>query len=209
MPAHRHRGGGIPIARVLAIVVALHIVVGGGALWIAKTQSGREFARVYHIKLFEPPKPEAKPEVPPPPPPPPVAQKPLEAPPTQSMSVAKTPSSAPAPTIGGGGVNWNGGKFTGDTLGKGPEGIFNAAVTGRFRKYYTEPPEAFGPAELELTVTGTGAVRSYRLTKSSGLPKNDQAILEAAAHVQADGLGTPPPENRPRVVTVRFIPTSS
>jgi len=207
VPAHRHRGGGIPIARVLAIVVALHIVVGGGALWIAKTQSGREFAKVYHIKLFEPPKPETKPEAPPPPPPP-VAQKPLEAPPTPAMAVA-APSSAPAPTIGTGGVNWNGGKFSGDALGKGPEGIFNAAVTGRFRKYYSEPPEAFGPAELELMVTGTGAVRSYRLTKSSGLAKNDQAILEAAAHVQADGVGSPPPENRPRVVTVRFVPTSS
>jgi hypothetical protein len=208
VPAHRHRGGGIPIARVLAIVVALHIVVGGGALWIAKTQSGQEFARVYHIKLFEPPKPEVKKEeAPPPPPPPPVAQK--LPPPTPSMSVAKLPASAPAPTIGGGGVNWNGSKFSGDALGKGPEGAFNAAVTGRFRKYYTEPPESFGPAELELTVTGSGAVSAYRLVRSSGLPKNDQAILEAAAHVQADGLGTPPPENRGRRVTVRFIPTSS
>ncbi|HBZ71084.1 MAG TPA: hypothetical protein DEP35_15665, partial [Deltaproteobacteria bacterium] len=122
---------------------------------------------------------------------------------------AKAPSSAPAPTIGTGGVNWNGGKFTGDALGKGPEGAFHAAVTGRFRKYYTEPPEAFGPAELELHVTGTGAVRSFRLTKSSGLPKNDEAILAAAARVQAEGLGTSPPENRPRVVTVRFIPSSS
>jgi len=207
--AHRHRRSGIPIARVLAIVVALHIGAGGGALWIAKTQSGREFARIYHIKLFEPPKPETKPEAPPPPPPPPpVAQKPLEAPPTPAMSVAKIPSSAPAPTIGSGGVNWNGGKFAGDSLGKGPEGAFNAAVTGRFRKYYSEPPEAFGPAELELAVTSTGAVSSYRLSKSSGLPKNDQAILEAAARVQAEGVG-PPPENHARRVTVRFIPTSS
>ena len=83
-----------------------------------------------------------------------MAQKPLEAPPTQSLSVAKLPSSSPAPTIGGGGVNWNGSKFSGDSLGKGPEGAFNAAVTGRFRKFYSEPSEAFGPAELELTVTG-------------------------------------------------------
>jgi len=208
VPAHRHRGGGIPIARVLAIVVALHIVVGGGALWIAKTQSGREFAKVYHIKLFEPPKPETKPEAPPPPPPPPVAQKPLEAPPTPAMAMAKAPAGTPAPTIGTGGVNWNGGKFTGDSLGKGPEGMFNAAMTGRFRKYYSEPPEPFGPAELEVIVTGTGAVRSYRLTKSSGLAKNDQAILDAAARVQAEGVGVPP-DNRPRVVTVRFVPTSS
>jgi len=208
VPAHRHRGGGIPIARVLAIVVALHIVAGGGALWIAKTQSGREFARIYHIKLFEPPKPETKPEEPPPPPPPPVAKKPLEAPQTQAMSVSKLPSSAAAPTIGGGGVNWNGGKFTGDSLGKGPEGAFNAAVTGRFRKYYSEPPEAFGPAELELKVTATGSVQSYRLVKSSGLGKNDAAILEAAARVQAEGIGSPPPQNHGRLVTVRFIPSS-
>jgi hypothetical protein len=194
---------------VLAIVVALHIVVGGGALWIAKTQSGQEFAKVYHIKLFEPPKPEAKHDEPPPPPPPPppVAQKPLEAAPTQTMAVAKMPSS-PAPTIGGGGVNWNGGKFTGDSLGKGPEGAFHAAVVGRFRKYYSEPPEAFGSAELELRVTATGAVQSYRLVKSSGLQKNDAAILEAAARVQAEGIGSPPPQNHARLVTVRFIPSS-
>jgi hypothetical protein len=208
VPAHRHRGSSIPIARVLTIVVALHIVVGGGALWIAKTQSGQEFARVYHIKLFEPPKPETKhEEPPPPPPPPPVAQKPLDAP-TQTTSVAKIPSSSPAPTIGGGGVNWNGSKFTGNSLGKGPEGAFHAAVIGRFRKYYSEPTEAFGAAELELKVTGTGAVQSYRLVKSSGLPKNDDAILAAAARVQAEGIGSPPPENHARLVTVRFIPSS-
>jgi len=44
--------------------------------------------------------------------------------------------------------------------------------------------------------------------KSSGLQKNDQDILEAAARVQAEGIGSPPPQNHARLVTVRFIPSS-
>jgi hypothetical protein len=81
-------------------------------------------------------------------------------------------------------------------------------VTGRFRKYYSEPPDSFGPAELELSVSGTGAVRSFRLVKSSGNAKNDQAILDAASHVQSEGVGVAPPENHARLVTVRFVPSS-
>lgn len=210
MRAHRHRGSSFPLAKVFIVVIALHVVVGGGGLWLAKTQSGQEFARVYKIKLFDPPKPpeETEPE-PPPPPPPPVEQAVVEqAPQVATPVVASAPvAAAPAPTIGGGGgANW-GGKFAGAGFG-GPEGAFHAAVTGRFRKHYSEPPDPFGAAELEVTVGADGAVRAYRLVKSSGNAKNDQAILQAASRVQAEGLGIQPPEERGRIVKVRFTPSS-
>lgn len=211
MPAHRHRGSSFPFARVFGSVIALHLAVGGGALWLAKTQSGQEFARVYQIKLFEPPKPPepAKPEAPPPPPPPAVEQPVVEAPaPLAAAAVASAPAPAvAAPTLGGGGASWSG-KFAGAGSFDGPEGAFHAAVTGRFRKHYSEPPEAFGAAELELSVTHEGSVRSYRLIRSSGNAHNDQAILQAAARVQAEGIGVQPPEERGRIVTVRFVPSS-
>jgi TonB family protein len=208
MPAHKHRGSSFNFTRVLGIVIGLHIAVGGGSLWLAKTQAGQDFAKVYHIKLFEPPKPPEQAKEEPPPPPPPKVEAPVEAPKAAAPVVASAPAaSAPAPTIGGGGgTNWNG-KFAGDTFADGPEGAFRASVMGRFRKHYAEPPEQFGPAVLELKVGGTGDVRSYRLVASSGSPRNDQAILEAAAKVKTEGVSTPP-ESKPRVVTVRFTPSS-
>jgi len=43
--------------------------------------------------------------------------------------------------------------------------------------------------------------------KSSGSSRNDQAILSAAAQIQAEGLGAPP-GGKGRAVTVRFLPSS-
>jgi len=213
--SNRRRKSRSPFVTVFAVVIALHAGVGAGVFWLAKTQSGREFARVYKVSLFEPPKPEEieKPEVEPPPPPPveepkiaevaaPAAPAPIAAP-----VAAAAVSAAPAPSIGGGGTNWSG-KFAGADAFDGPEGAFHAAVTGRFRRYYVEPPEQFGPAELELRVSGRGAIDRYRLARSSGSERNDQAILVAAQRVQSEGLGITPPEERGRIVTVRFVPSS-
>ena len=44
--------------------------------------------------------------------------------------------------------------------------------------------------------------------KSSGSTKNDQAILAAASRVKAEGVGIDPPDNRGRIVTVRFVPST-
>jgi periplasmic protein TonB len=206
--AHRHRGTGFPLARTFATVVSLHVAVGGGLLWIARTESGRNFAKTYNIKLFEPPKPPPKTEEAPPPPPPKVEAAEVPPPPTAGTAVAAAPAPAAAmPSIGGGGANWSGGKFVGDSLVNGPDGAFNAAIMGRFRKHYHEPPDSFASAELEIGVTGSGAIRSYRLLRSSGNPANDQAILTAAQAVQSEGVGAPP-DGKSRIVTVRFIPTS-
>jgi len=205
---HRRHGGGFPLGKTLAIVLALHIVVGGFVAFLAKTQAGQDIARTYHIKLFQPEKPPPPPkqeEKPPPPPPPKVEQ-----PKAPEPMVARVPAAAaPAPQIGGGGgavgagVNWNGGKFAGGF--EGPEGAFHAAVTASFRKYYKDPRENFGAAVLDLVVTGTGQVTSYRLLNSSGSSANDRAILEAAEHVKSDGVSAPP-NGEGRHVTIRFTP---
>lgn len=210
---HRHRSSGFPIGRVFAAVIALHAVLGGGGLWLAKTQSGQQFARVYQIKLFEPPKPpEPETQEPPPPPPPPVVEAPpIEVAEVPAVSAARESIPAPAaaaPTLGGGGTNWAG-KFAGGNSFDGPDGAFHAAVTGRFRQYYHEPPEPFQAAVLELSVGTDGTVRGYRLVSSSGNTNNDQAILVAAARVQSEGLGVVPPNDEARLVTVRFVPSRS
>ncbi len=216
MRSQRQKKQSFNFTGVFAAVIGLHLLVGGGGLWLAKTQAGKEFARVYNVTIFEPPKPaeEAKVE---PPPPPPVEEAPaIEAPAMDTPAVSAPAASLAsaveaAPAIGsagaGGGINWEG-KFAGAGAFDGPEGAFHAAVTGRFRKYYREPSESFGAASLELQVGGQGSVESYRLVKSSGNPTNDQAILTAASRIQAEGVGIDPPENRGRVVTVRFVPSS-
>jgi len=111
----------------------------------------------------------------------------------------------PAPSIGAGqvGSSWSG-KFAGPNF-EGPEGAFHAGVTRMFREAYQQPKTNFGPAELELIVSGSGQVQSYRPTKSSGDATDDQALLAAAQRVQARGVPAPP-ENRKREVTVRFYP---
>lgn len=213
MKHHRTLGGtrrgaaGFDFGRVFAIVVAIHALFGGGLLWLAKTSAGQQFAKTYDIKLFQPePKPEPEPpqtaEEPPPPPPP------IETPKIEAPKLAAAPSAAataPAPSIGGGapGTSWSG-RFAGDSF-DGPDGAFHAGVTRVFRDAYREPAGEFGAAEVELTVGGTGTVRSYRLAKSSGSSANDQALLDAARRVQTSGLPAPP-ENKPRAVTVRLFP---
>jgi TonB family protein len=197
-------GGGFDFGRVFLIVIGIHLLFGLGLLWMAKTSTGQQFAKTYNIKLFQPekpPEPETA-EKPPPPPPPP----PMEAPKVETPQVASAaPAAAAAASIGGGapGSSWSG-KFAGESF-DGPEGAFHAGVTRVFREAYRDPETDFGPATLELTVSGTGAVQSFRLTQSSGDSANDQAILTAARTVQERGLPAPP-DNRARAVTVNLYP---
>ncbi len=207
MEGHRHRGSSFNFGRIFTIVIALHIVVGGGALWLAKTQAGQDFARVYNIKLFEPPKPpeQAKEEPPPPPPPKPDVAPP--PPPTAAPKLASAAPAGPAPAVslgGGGGPNWSGGKFQ-SGLGDGPMGAFHGAVAGRLRRCKPKTPEQFSPLELEFVFSDSGAVKSYRLARSSGNKANDEAALEAAGCVQSSGPFELP-EKKPLVVTVKMTP---
>jgi TonB family protein len=200
-------GGSFDFGRVFLVVVGIHVLFGLGLLWMAKTGAGQNFAKTYNIKLFQPekpPEPDKKEvaEEPPPPPPPPV-----EAPKTELPQVGAAPPAGgvAAPTIGGGapGGSWSG-KFAGGSF-DGPEGAFHAGVTRLFREAYQQPPANFGAAEVELTVSGSGKVSSFRLARSSGDATNDQALLAAARIVQQRGVPAPP-ENRPRAVTVKFYP---
>jgi TonB family protein len=204
----RRGDSGFNLGRVFLIVIGIHVVFGGGLLWMAKTQTGQEFAKTYNIKLFSPPLPPPKHEEPPkpetpPPPPPEVAQPKVEMP----KLAAAAPSAAPAPQIGGDGgpsMAW-GGKFAGGNL-DGPEGAYNAGVTSLFRSVYQMPPGTrFGPAVVQLQVTGSGQVQEFRLAQSSGSPAQDQALLAAAEKVKARGT-PPPPDQKPRSVTVRIYP---
>lgn len=210
--AHRHRRGGLPFGKTVVIVLSIHALAGGGLLFLAKTQAGREIARTYHIKLFQPHKPPPKPPVakakPPPPKLPALVKAPAAAPQLPKLAAAAPPSD---PQIGGGGVdgaigagvNWSGGIFAGGF--DGPDGAFNASVTARFRKYYHEPGDSFGSAQLQMVVTGRGQVSSYRLLRSSGDASNDRAILAAAEKVKDAGVAAPP-KGKGRIVTVRFVP---
>jgi TonB family protein len=198
-------GGGFDFGRVFLIVIGVHLLFGLGLLLMAKTSAGQQFAKTYNIKLFQPEKPPEPEEAekPPPPPPPP----PMEAPKVDTPQVASAaPTAAAAPSIGGGGSmgsSWNG-RFAGDSF-DGPEGAFHAGVTRIFREAYQDPQTNFGAASVELVVSGSGAVQSFRLTKSSGDSANDQAILTAARTVQERGLPAPP-ENKARAVTVDLYP---
>ena len=131
----------------------------------------------------------------------------METPKAELPKVASAPptGAVAAPKIGGGapGASW-GGKFAGGNF-DGPEGAFHAGVTRVFRDAYQQPKTEFGAAEVELTVSGSGQVSSFRLAKSSGDPTNDQALLAAARTVQSRGVPAPP-ESKPRAVTVRFYP---
>lgn len=211
----RHRSGGFQLGRTFTIVVALHLVVGSGVLWLSKTTAGQAVLKRYDIKLFEPAKPpepeqQAKNE---PPPPPPKVEQPATPPPSAAPQVASVAPSAPqigGAALGGGGASWSG-KFSGGSF-DGPLGAFHASVLGRFRKHWSEPDqrEQFQTAEIQLVVTGSGTVKSYRLLRSSGNQAIDRALLDVCAKVQAEGVGQPPEEQRRgSVVTVRFVPALS
>jgi len=204
--SRRHRSGGFPLGRTLAIVLALHGVAGGFLLFLAKTEAGQEIVKTYNIKLLQPEQPPPPKQEEPKPPPPKVEEQVKVSEPTVAQIPAAT--AATAPQIGGGdvasaGVNWNGGIFAGGF--EGPDGAFHAAVTASFRKYYNEPKESFRPAQLRLVVSGTGQVVSYRLLNSSGSSTNDSAILAAAEHVKSEGVPAPP-NGEDRTVTIRFTP---
>jgi len=206
---HRHRGGGLPLGRIFTAVVALHIVAGGTVYWIAKTSAGQEFAKTYHIKLFQekPPEPEKKAEEKPPPPPPPKVE-PLKPPPESAAPRLASLAPAAAPSIGGGGGSpWTSGKFAGGF--EGPDGALRAALTGHLRECMKElgVEEASFPAvALDFGVRPSGEVNGIRLVRRSGNAEAD-ALAERVAQCAATKGGVAPPDGKGRIVTVQFRPS--
>jgi protein TonB len=202
----RHQKSSIPIGRTLTIVAGIHVLLGAGVFALAQTEVGQRMIKQYKVSLAQEEKQEEKKEPPKkeePPPPPPEAK--MEAPPPDVAAAPSAPSAAVTEIGGGGGGLAYGGKFAAPAGGGGPIAAFNNSVERRFRQYYKEPRDQFGPAQLELRVGGQGQVLSYQLARSSGSAGNDASILEAAGKLQKDGV-IPPPKGEERIVLVKVTP---
>ena len=203
------------LGTTLSIVAAIHLVIGGGLVWLAYTQVGQEWLKVYKIKIAqvkekeppppeppppqpEPPKPEpqkAEPEAPPPPPPAPVeAAKPVE----QTHVAANQPVTLPSfgnPFATGG----RKGRFAG----------YVDLVTSEIQKRYKQPPDLSTDIEYvvlcQLLVDEEGRVQQYQLVNSSGNKEFDQSALEALAAVERL---RPPPPGMSKIIVVKFFPPS-
>jgi protein TonB len=200
----RHTKSAVPIGRTAGIVVGIHVLIGLGIFAMAQTEVGQRMIKQYKVSLQQEQKPQKKQE------PPEKREQPPKAPTQvqqlQDVAAAPAPMGAPPPQIGGGGGGLTyGGKFSAPTGAGGALGAFHASVQRRFRQYYKEPNQAFGGAEMEFDIGSEGAVRSYRLVRSSGNSLNDSALMEAAAKLQKEGV-PPPPERQARRVQVKVTP---
>ncbi len=188
--------------------MALHVMAGAGVYWIARTSAGQEFARTYHIKLFEekPPEPPKQAEEKPPPPPPKV--EPVKPPAESEAPRIASVAPAPAPSIGGGGGSpWTSGKFSGGF--DGPDGALRAAITGRLRECMKElgVEEASFPAvALDFGVRPSGELNGIRVARTSGNAQAD-ATAERVARCAAAKGSVAPPDGKGRIVTVQFRPS--
>ena len=204
-PVRRRKRGGSNLPTVIALVAGIHLLMGGGLYALTQTDAGQEFIRIHKIKFLEPEQEkqeEAK--APEPPPPPPQIEQKIEAP-TVASAPAPTTSS-PGVAIGGGGMNWSGGKFIGGGLEDGPMGAFHAGVLGRMRSCFGDWPGPAEPAEVALDVSHDGQVVSYKIVRGTGVSSEDEHLLDAVRCVQKKGVSAPP-EGVGRVVTLRLRPS--
>jgi hypothetical protein len=200
----KKRRGGSNLPVVIALVVGIHAGMGGGLYALSQTDAGQEFLRIHKIKFLEPEQEkqdEAK--APEPPPPPPQIEQKVEAPVVANVPAPTT--SAPSIAIGGGGVNWSGGKFIGG-LEDGPIGTFHAGVLGKIRSCFGSWPGPSHSAEVALDVSHEGSIVSYRLVRGTGSSSEDEQLMDAVRCVQQKGVGAPP-EGTGRVVTLRLHPS--
>jgi len=207
---HKKKG----LGTTLTIVAAIHLVIGGGLVWLAYTEKGQAWLKVYKIKLAqvrekppppppppkpeppkpEPPKPQPKAEAPPPPPPPVEAPKPSEQ---QHVAAANRPVTLP-----GFGNPFATGK-------RSPFAGYVDLVTSEIQKRYKQPPDLPNDIDYvvlcQLLVDEDGHVKTYRLVNSSGNKEFDKSALEALAAL--DRL-RPPPPGMSKVIVVKFFPPS-
>jgi TonB family protein len=199
----RHRKASIPLGRTLLIVVGIHALVGLGLVLAARTEVGKDLIKTYAVKLKadKPPPPKDDQNQPPPPPPPPTT--------VQSAQLADVASSAPASSsvsigadAGGSGALTYGGKFQAGNAGNlSALDRYTRGVGARFKRFYNQPEGEFAAFAVEFDVAATGDVRSYRLARSSGNPKNDHAVMLAADRVRHEGVG-PSPDGVPMHITL-------
>jgi len=192
------------LGTTLLIVAGVHLVIGAGLVWLAHTQVGKEWMKLYKIKIAQmkekppeppPPPPPPKPEAPPPEPaqaPPPV---PVEAPKSTEQVKASQPVSLPG--FGNPFATGKRGKFAG----------YVDMVTSEIQKHYKQPPDL--PTDIEyvvlcqLLLDENGRILKYQLVNSSGDKDFDESALAALAAV---GQLRPPPPGMSPLIVVKFFP---
>ena len=196
------------IGTTVAIVVALHLIMGAAILWIATTETGQKIYKEYRVKFYKPPKKEEpkKEEVKKEPPPP--KEEPKKAEKVPEAPVSRRTEEAPPQNdvkLGGNG---------GDPFAGGPGKAIDAhqayylAVTAQLRECFVEPPgldtAEYAPTKLEITVDDSGTVTGYKLLGSSGFKELDRAALDAVKCLKS--VRAQRPRTLDRTLTVRFIP---
>lgn len=211
MPATHTRGSHRTKANhasTIAIVVALHIVMGAVILFVATTETGQKIYKEVRVKFYEPPKKkeakkeEAKKEEPPPPPK--EEPKPEEVPQAPVSKRVERPAESQGVKLGGGGNPFAGGPGRKIDARR----AYELAVTAALRKCFREPdglePEEYGPTKLSITVDDTGRIKSFSLQGSSGNKDLDRAAIDAIKCI--DTVGAARPKTMAPTLTVRFIP---
>ena len=206
------------IGTTLMIVAVLHLIVGGGLVWLASTSVGQEFLAYYKINIRnvkepEPPKPKA-PEPEPPKPEPPEQEAPApepEAPPPPPVEQAESaPPPAPTqPAPQAVELPAFGNPFaTGTGQGRKYSGYIDL-VTSEIQRLYHQPSDLSDDISLsvmfKLHIDDEGKLLGYQLLGSSGNEKFDQSALQAIAKLKQL---RPPPMGMSRTLIVKFIPPS-
>ncbi|MFI5305358.1 MAG: TonB family protein [Nitrospiria bacterium] len=205
------------LGKTLTIVAIIHIIVGGGMVWLATTDKGREIMTVYKLSLkniYEPPPPPPEVKVPepepPPPPPPEEAPKPPEPvqeavapePPQTIQPPAESVKEEPPPQVrlpGFGNPFGAGGK-------KGKFGGYADLVTVEIQRLYKQPADLPDDTNMmvqfQIVLNEEGNILNYKLVKSSGNQKFDQSALQAVGRLQRL---RPPPEGMSHTLVVKFF----
>jgi len=207
------------VGTTLMIVAALHVLVGGGLVWLASTSLGQEFLAYYKINIRnvkepEPPKPKPpEPEPPkpePPEPPPPEAPEPEAPAPPPVQEVISAPPPAPSePTAQAVQLPAFGNPFAAGTgQGRKYSGYIDL-VTSEIQRLYHQPSDLSDGISLavmfQLHIDDEGKLLGYQLLGSSGNEKFDQSALQAIAKLKQL---RPPPTGMSRTIIVKFIPPS-
>jgi TonB family protein len=200
------------LGKTLTIVAVLHLIVGGGMIWLAKTSKGRELMNIYKLTLrniYEPPpppppkppepEPPPKEEEPPPPPPEPVKEAAVEPPPVTPPPLPPTGESPQELKLPGFGSPFGGGK-------KGKFGAYADLVTVEIQRLYKQPADLPDDSnmtvQLQLILEEDGSVTHYKLLRSSGNEKFDQSALQAVGKLQKL---RPPPAGMSKTLVVKFF----
>jgi protein TonB len=208
------------LGKTLTIVAMIHLIVGGGMVWLASTNTGRELMTVYKLSLkniYEPPPPPPEikaPEPEPPPPPPPEVEEVKPPEPVQEAAASEpppvaneTPAQILPPTGESPQVKLPGfGNPFGAGGKKGKFAGYADLVTVEIQRLYKQPADLPDDSNLavqfQIVLNEEGSVLKYKLIRSSGNEKFDQSALQAVGRLQHL---RPPPEGMSHTLVVKFF----